>query len=128
MKCEHDFGNGRCRGNGPVCDGCAPVVGEFDQLKQRIKIWADERMPDRDIPGRMRKLGGEHGEFNEAITRYMMEPTEENAIAAGVEAADMALILTDSLDMMGLSLLDCMLLKMQIIEARPVEEFVEFNG
>lgn len=103
-------------------------MSEMKQLQQRIKAWADERMPERDIPGRLRKLGGEHGEFNEAITRYMMNPTEENAISAGIEAADIALILTDSLDMMGLSLIDCMLLKMQIIEERPVSEFVEFNG
>jgi len=23
-KCEQDFGNGKCRGNGPECDGCKP--------------------------------------------------------------------------------------------------------
>jgi hypothetical protein len=104
------------------------MMNDMKHLQQRIKTWADKRMPERDIPGRLRKLGEEHGEFGEAVTRYMMSPTADNAIAAGIEAADMAMILTDSLDMMGLSLLKCMQLKMQIIEARPIEEFVEFKG
>ena len=100
----------------------------MEQIQQRIKVWADARMPERDIPGRLRKLGEEHGEFGEAVMHYMMDPTPDNAIAAGVEAADMAMILADTLGMMGLSLLTCMQLKMQIIEERPVEEFVEFKG
>ena len=103
-------------------------MSDFDQLRQRMKVWADARMPDRDIPGRLRKLGEESGEFSEAITRYMMDPTTDNAVEAGMEAADIALVLTDALDMMGLSLLHCMQMKIEVIEERPVEGFVEFKG
>lgn len=102
-------------------------MSELDRLQQRIKTWADARMPDRDIPGRLRKLGEEHGEFGEAITHYLVDRTSANAVKAGIEAADMVLVLADTLEMMGLSLYTCLDTKMKIIEQRPVEGFQEFK-
>lgn len=96
---------------------------EGKDLQRRIKVWADARMPDRDVPSRLRKLGEEHGEFNEAVARFMSNPTSANKIHAGAEAADMALVLMDTLGLMGMSLLECMRVKMHVIEQRPIEEF-----
>ena len=102
-------------------------MSDLDQLQQRIKTWADARMPARDIPGRIRKVGEEHGEFGEAVTRYLMDQTSANAVKAGLEAADIVLVLADTLELMGLSLYTCLETKMKIIERRPVEGFQEFK-
>lgn len=92
-----------------------------ETLQNRITTWANDRMPNRDIPSRLRKLGEEHGELSEAVTRYLLNPTSANKLKAGIEAADMALVLMDTLAMMDMNLLKCMLIKMDVIEKRPIE-------
>ena len=85
---------------------------------QRIKEFADLRWPDRDLPGRLRKLGEEIGELNEAAARLCTsacfnygkypDPTYPDTLAANeeyehclsllaLEVADVAIILQDIL-------------------------------
>lgn len=103
-------------------------MSELNQVQQRIKAWADARMPNRDLPGRIRKLGEEHGEFGEAITRYIMDSTPANAVKAGIEAADIVLILADMMELMDVSLHSFILTKLIELEMKPVVGFREFKS
>jgi len=83
---------------------------------QRIKEFADLRWPDRDLPGRLRKLGEEIGELNEAAARLCstfcyngpfgtLEPNSQDEhdeysncrCMLALEIADVAIILQDIL-------------------------------
>ncbi|MFZ4856162.1 MAG: hypothetical protein ACOYL3_07170 [Desulfuromonadaceae bacterium] len=83
-------------------------------LEAEIKSFADERWPDRDIAGRIRKLGEEFGELAEAVARGV-----DNDIF--LEAADCGIILADLLALMGKSLTVGMMVKMEINRNREVK-------
>jgi len=99
----------------------------------RIKEFADLRWPDRDLPGRLRKLGEEFGELSEAIARLcgmrpgLVDEEEHLNLLANMtmEVADVAIILQDILIVAGVEgdLLECMDAKMEVNERRewPVE-------
>ena len=102
---------------------------------QRIKEFADLRWPDRDLPGRLRKLGEEVGELNEAATRlyaacipdHIDRESYLNLLAnLTMEVADVAIILQDILIISGVDgdLLEGMDAKMEVNERRewPVEQ------
>lgn len=90
------------------------------ELEQRIKSFADKRWPDRDVPGRVRKLGEEFGELAEAVARMNInEPTEDGINDVMIEAADCAIILADLLALLDKSLTIAMIIKMEINETRP---------
>lgn len=90
------------------------------ELEQRIKTFADSRWPERDIPGRIRKLGEEFGELAEAVARMDQSmPTEDEVNDVILEAADCAIILTDLVALLDKSLTIAMMIKIEIVEARP---------
>lgn len=83
-------------------------------LETEIKQFADDRWPDRDVAGRLRKLGEEFGELAEAVARG-------DGDAAFLEAADCAIVLTDLLALQGKSLTVAMMVKMEINHTREVK-------
>jgi len=101
---------------------------------QRIKEFADLRWPDRDLPGRLRKLGEEIGEVNEAAALLCMGQAADVDLDTHLdllarlttEVADCAIVLQDILIVAGVSgdLLECMDAKMEVNERRewPVNE------
>lgn len=83
-------------------------------LEEEIKKFADDRWPDRDVAGRLRKLGEEFGELAEAVARG-----DNNATF--LEAADCGIVLTDLLALQGKSLTIAMMVKMEINHSREVK-------
>ena len=83
-------------------------------LEEDIKKFADERWPDRDVAGRLRKLGEEFGELAEAIARGDDD-------AAFLEAADCAIVLADMMALRCKSLTVAMMVKMEINYNREVK-------
>jgi NTP pyrophosphatase (non-canonical NTP hydrolase) len=112
-------------------------MSEIHPVVTRIKEFADLRWPDRDLPGRMRKLGEEMGELAEAVARLHRLPLPPETDAQddeyldllscfATEVGDCAIILQDMLIIsnFGGTLLDYMDAKMEVNERRewPVEE------
>jgi hypothetical protein len=97
-----------------------------EALVERIKEFADLRWPDRDLPGRLRKLGEEVGELGEAICNLMFvnqippEEAESIMVKFALEVADCAIILQDMLIVAGCqgTLADYMAAKMKVNEYR----------
>ncbi len=102
---------------------------------QRIKGFADLRWPDRDLPGRLRKLGEEVGELNEAASRLyaaLSQGTIDTEVYYNLladmtmEVADVAIILQDIMIISGVDgdLLEGMDAKMEVNERRewPVDQ------
>lgn len=105
----------------------------------RIKEFADLRWPDRDLPGRLRKLGEEIGEVNEAAARlyaHLSCPIEDTEAfretyldllaELTTEIGDAAIVLQDILIITGVDgdLMEVADAKMEVNERRewPVEE------
>jgi len=80
-------------------------------LEQRIFRFANERWPDRDRAGRMRKLGEEFGELAEALIRG-----DETEIC--MEAADCGIVLADLMGLSGVSLNAAMEAKLIVVQRR----------
>ena len=96
-----------------------------DAIVERIKVFADLRWPDRDLPGRLRKLGEEFGELAEAVCYVGLTskvPEDAGLCLANfaLEIADCAIILQDMLIVAGCegSLICYMDIKMDINEQR----------
>lgn len=99
------------------------------KIVERIKEFADLRWPDRDLLDRLRKIGEEYGEMNEAAARFFRlqclpdVPDEAymNALAhLTMEVADVAILLQDILILSGVEgdLIQCMMAKMEVNERR----------
>lgn len=80
-------------------------------LEQRIFDFANQRWPERDRAGRLRKLGEEFGELAEALVRG-----DETEIC--MEAADCGIVLADLLALSGCSLTAAMEAKMVVNNRR----------
>lgn len=104
-------------------------------IVQRIKEFADLRWPDRDLPARLRKLGEEVGELNEAVSRLYAVLSQVNVDTdvylnlmadMAMEVADVAIVLQDILIISGVDgdLVEYMDAKMEVNELRewPVEQ------
>ena len=96
----------------------------MNELELRVKRFADSRWPKRDLAGRVRKLGEEFGELAEAVARLESVSNGHGEIFkrrnhVAEEAADCAIILSDIVGLLGLSLEDVVRLKLAIVEQRP---------
>jgi hypothetical protein len=102
-------------------------------IEARIKEFADLCWPDRDLPGRLRKLGEEVGELNEAVCHFQQHLVYQEIAKSNdqeeldlfhdwvlTEIADCAIILQDMIGLMGHSepLTDLMTAKMEVNECR----------
>lgn len=110
-------------------------MSDIHPVVQRIKEFADLRWPDRDLPGRIRKLGEEFGELAESVARMegargtdtVTEEMWMDLLANMVmEISDCSIVLQDILIVAGVTgdLCECMNAKMEVNELRewPVEE------
>jgi NTP pyrophosphatase (non-canonical NTP hydrolase) len=81
------------------------------QLEQDIKTWADDRFGHRTTTGRIRKLGEEFGELAEAVA-------EADRTKIIEEAADVGMVVSDMLALIGVSFSEAMATKLEANKKR----------
>lgn len=85
-----------------------------NKLEAQIKEYADGLWPRRTPFSRLRKLGEEFGELTEACANFGQDARFGKVAAIKEEAADMAIILTDFISLLGGSLEEEMVKKMRV--------------